>query len=324
MASLNLRKLLAKTAENWPAKVLSIALAIILFVFHRMSVMESRFFSVPLRIEHNANLIPASPYARMIRVSLKGDANSIYPILEDDIEAYIDLQKYETEGWYRTPVQILKKGTALGVEPLEINVDPIEISLELDRRISKFLPLTASLRGSVEEGYDLSSHTLSPTQVVVDGPLRLLGNIAELYTEEINLDGRKEDFSVMVNILNRDPLLAIRGNGMTEFRGFIRSRVSVRNFTSMPITVQGLDQRFNAEIDIKQGSVRAEGSQNELDSFVPPDAFLSVDASAIDRAGTYTLPLAVSLPPELNLLRREPQELTLTVTLRSGPAGGGL
>jgi YbbR domain-containing protein len=324
MASLNFRKLLAKTAENWPAKVLSIALAIIFFVFHRMSTMESRFFSVPLRIEHNASLIPASPYTRMIRVSLKGDANSIYPILEDDLEAYIDLQKYETEGWYRTPVQILKKGTALGVEPLEITVDPMEISLELDHRISKYLPLTASLRGSVEEGYDLASHTLSPTQVVVDGPLRLLGNITELYTEEIDLDGRNADFSVMVNILNRDPLLVIRGNGMTEFRGFIQRRVSVRNFGNMPITVQGLNQKFTGELDVKQGTVRAEGSQNELDSFVPTASFLSVDASAIEKEGAYTLPLAVSLPAGLNLVRREPQEVSLTVTPRGTNSAGGV
>jgi hypothetical protein len=81
---LNGRKLLIKVVENWPVKVLSIALAIILFVFHRMSVLEDRFFSVPLKVETAGTLIPASPYPRMVRVSLRGDANSIYPILEDD------------------------------------------------------------------------------------------------------------------------------------------------------------------------------------------------------------------------------------------------
>jgi hypothetical protein len=107
---------------------------------------------------------------------------------------------------------------------------------------------------------------------------------------------------------------------MTEFRGFIQSRVSVRNFGSVPITVQGLDQKFTAEPDVKLGSVRAEGREKELDSFAPPPSFLSVDASAIDKPGIYALPLRVSLPPGLNLLRREPEEVSLTVTLHS-PAG---
>jgi YbbR domain-containing protein len=321
MTWFNPQKIIAKAAENWLVKVISIALAIILFVFHRMSTLESRFFSVPLRVEHNASLIPASPYTRMIRVSLRGDANSIYPILDDDIEAYIDLRNYETEGLYHTPVQIRKKGTALGVDPLEITADPMEISLELDRRMSKYLPLTASLRGSVEEGYDLASQTLTPNQVTVDGPLRLLGNITELYTEEIDLDGRNADFSVMVNILNQNPLLVIRGNGMTEFRGFVQNRVSVRNFMGIPITVNGLAPQFAAEPDIKLGSIRAEGGQKELDAFVPPASFLSVDASAIEMPGTYTLPLDAVLPEGLNLVRQDPLEVSVTVTLNSGGDG---
>ncbi|GHV61526.1 hypothetical protein AGMMS49587_05910 [Spirochaetia bacterium] len=318
MVPLNLKKLILKAVENWPVKVLSIALAIILFVFHRMSILESRVFSVPLRIEQSAGFIPASPYTRMIRVSLRGDKNSIDPIQENDIEAYIDLQKYQAEGSYRAPVQIRKLGTALDVESLEITADPMEIPLELDRRINKVLPLTANIRGSVEEGYDLFSQTLTPNQASVEGPRRLLANITELSTGEIDLDGRNTDFSVTVNILNPDPLLSIRGNRTVEFRAVIQKRVSVRNIESIPITVQGLDEKFAAELDVKLGSVKAEGAQSELDSFVPPDFFLSVDASAIDREGNYTLPIAVSLPPELNLERWEPQEVLLTVTLQSG------
>ncbi|GHT70394.1 hypothetical protein FACS1894110_21890 [Spirochaetia bacterium] len=318
MASFSLRKLIARASENWLVKVISVFLAIVLFVFHRMSAMESRFFSVPLTIESNANLIPASPYTRMVRVSLRGDRNSIDPILEDDINAYIDLRKYETEGLHRVPVQIRKLGTAQEVGPLEITVDPMEISLELDHRASKSLPLTANTRGSVEEGYDLASQTLTPSQVTVDGPQRLFANITELSTAEIDLAGRNADFSLMVNIINPDPLLVIRGNRMTEFRGIIQSRVSVRNIESIPITVQGLDPKFAVELDIKLGSVKVEGDQGALDSFEPPDTFLSVDASAIGQEGTYTLPLEVSLPSGLNLVRQEPLEVLLTITPGSG------
>ncbi|MDR0623962.1 MAG: hypothetical protein LBG10_05975 [Treponema sp.] len=318
MSSLNSRKLLAKAAENWPAKVLSIALAIVLFAFHRMSTLEDRFFSVPLTVEMNNSLIPASSYNRMIRVSLRGDANSIYPILEDDIEAYIDLKKSESPGWYRVPVQIRKTGTALGVEPLEISVDPMEISLELDRKISKYVPLTANLRGTVLSGYDLISHTLTPAQVVVDGPLTRLGSISELYTDFIDLDGRSENFSVAVNILNRDPLIVIRGSGMTEFHGFIQRLVPVRNIADLPITLNNLAEDLEAELDVKSGTVRLDGDQRQLDLFEPPPGFLYADCSAITGPGTYTVPLEVELPPGINLVRQEPQTVALTVTRKEG------
>jgi hypothetical protein len=65
MFSLNRSKILAGIAENWLAKVLSIALAIILFAFHRMGSLEDRFFSVPLNVELSSTLTPASSYTRI-------------------------------------------------------------------------------------------------------------------------------------------------------------------------------------------------------------------------------------------------------------------
>ncbi|MDR3193353.1 MAG: hypothetical protein LBT87_09840 [Treponema sp.] len=314
MFSSNLRKILVKAADNWVAKVLSVFLAIIVFVFHRMTTMESRFFLTPLIVELPAHLVPSSSYTRMIRVTLRGDANNIMPILEDDVEAYIDLGHIDVPGSFRAPVQIRKKGSAVGVEPLEISFNPIEIELELDQKSSKYVPLTANIQGSLEPGYDLVSHSLTPTQVALDGPGKLLDQVAELYTDIIDLEGRNADFSVMVSILNRDPLLTIRGNGMTEFRGFVRSRVAVRNFSSLPITIEGLDKRFLPELDVAFGNVRVSGPQVELDAFVPPRSFLSVDCSGITGEGVYTLPVKVNLPPSLNLERGEPREITVAVS----------
>jgi hypothetical protein len=321
MFSLNSSKFLSRVAENWPAKVLSIALAIILFVFHRMSTLEDRFFSVPLNVELHSSMVPASPYARIVRVSLRGEANSIYPILEDDIEAYIDLKNYTAPGQYRAPVLIRKKGTALGVEPLEISVDPIEVSLTLDHKLSKYVSITVNLRGNVREGHDLVSYTLTPAQAVIDGPLSILGNISELQTDVIDLEGRSEDFSLTVNILNRDPLLVIRGSGMVEFHGFIQRSVPVRSFSDLPIIPEGLEKGFSAEPDIKTGSVRLEGPQNELDMFTPPPDFLFADLTGVSAPGAFTLPVRVRLPDGFILARQEPGEVVFTVS--PAPAGGG-
>jgi YbbR domain-containing protein len=238
--------------------------------------------------------------------------------MEDDIDAFVDLSRFNAEGSYRVPVQVRKGGTALGVEPLEISVDPLEISLELDRKISKYVPLTANIRGNLQSGYDLVSHTLTPTQVVVDGPMNLLGGISELYTDLIDLDGRNADFVVTVNILNRDPLLTIRGNGQTEFHGFVRKLVPVKNIEGLPITVVGLPEEFAARTDLKLGSARIEGTQADLDLFRPPALFLTVDCSGVTEEGTYTLPVQIQLPPELNLIKLDPQDITVTVGSKDG------
>jgi hypothetical protein len=327
--------MLARAVENWPAKVLSIALAIILFIFHRMSVLEDRFFSVPLNIELNGSLVPAGSYPHMIRISLRGDASGILPILEDDIEAYVDMTKYTEPGTYRAPVQVRKQGTALGVDSLEINVDPIEINLELDQKISKNVPLNPIYQGYLEQGYELVNYTLNPSQVVVDGPQGLMSNISGLSTEAIELGGRSEDFTVSVRVLNRDPLLVIRGDGVTEFRGFIISSVIERSIDTIPIVLQGLSADLivvsqdnfatgsalegvdgtpdDDTLVIAQGSVRLGGGQNKLENFVPPARFLKVDASGITEPGTYTLPVIADESPDFTLIRTDPPDVTVEV-----------
>jgi YbbR domain-containing protein len=315
MRPLNGRKLLLKIIENWPAKVLSIAMAVVLFMFHRMNILENRFFSVPLQLELNNTLTPASSYPHMVRVSLRGEANSIFPILEEDIEAYLDFTRYNEKGNYRAPVQIRRSGTALGVEPLEISVDPLEIAVELDEKMNKYVPLKPKFEGYLESGYEMVSYTLTPTQVVVDGPRRLLEQVLELSTETIEIGGRSEDFTTTVHILNRDPLLQIRGDGMAEFRGFVKKLIIIRSFDNLPVTISGLADNFTAVMEVTTGSIRIEGNQNELERYNPASNanILTLDCSGITESGSYTLPVQADIPAMFTLIRSDPTAVTIQV-----------
>jgi YbbR domain-containing protein len=305
---------MAKAVENWPAKVLSLGLAIILFVFHRMSILEDRFFSVPLNIEHRGQLMPSSSYPRMVRVSLRGEANSIYPILEEDIDVFVDIEKFEVPGLYTVPVQWRKLGTARAVEPLQITVDPAEITVSLDHRISKLIPLTASFRGQPEAGHAMTSYTLDPAQVIVDGPAELIWDISEIFTEPIDLDGRKSDFVVSVHILNRDNLIIIRGSGTTEFQGNISPIIPVRNIANVPIVITGIAHGLSAELQTRAAGVRLEGyNQDAVSNFRPSPDFLKVDCMGITEPGTYVLRVSHGSAEDMNI-RVEPEEVAVVIS----------
>jgi YbbR domain-containing protein len=216
-------KLLSKIIEKWPAKVLSVAAALIISIFYRINTLETRFVSVPLLLESADSFIPSNSYARTVRVSLRGEANSINPILEEDIEAYIDLKKYTQEGVYRIPVQIRKKGGALGVEPLEISVVPIEVTLVLEQKTIRSIPVYPVFSGKIAEGYEMTGQSNFPSEVIAEGPRSALEAIYEFNTDTINLDGRYENFTVMANIINNNPLITIYGGRICEYRGVIRS-----------------------------------------------------------------------------------------------------
>jgi hypothetical protein len=248
----------------------------------------------------------------MVQVTLRGD-NSIFSILEDDIEAYIDFSQYTAQGFYRAPVQINKTGTALRVDPLEISVDPMEISLELDHKISKLVPLRPAIRDAPQEGYELVSYSMTPTQVQIDGPSNVMQTISELSTDFIELDGRNADFTVVVNILNRDPLVVIRGNGTTEFRGIIREKIISLTFERIPIVITGLAPHLDATLNIRNGSMEIEGSQLEIHDYTPPAESLQVNLSHIGEPGIYTLPVTVGDVSGFTLIKHSPETVQVRV-----------
>jgi hypothetical protein len=313
---------LARMTENWPPKVISVAMAIVLLVFHRMSLLEERFFSVPLVVETGNALIPASPYPGMIRVTLRGDANAIYPILESDIQAYIDLNKHAEPGTYRAPVQIHKTGTAVRTEALEISVDPMELTLTLDERLSKTVSVQARFRGVVESGYELSSHSLEPSHVAIEGPRGIVSNVEELFTDYIELTGRSEDFSSAVRISNEDPLLIVRGNGFAEFHGTVREKQRAESFENLPIRIEGLDDRFSGELEISSGSVRIEGGHSIFDRTDSRNIRLYVDCASIDATGDFLMPVLVFFPHLFIIVRQDPQQVILHVLKREPDADG--
>ena len=313
---MNSRKLINRIAENWAAKALSVAIALLLFVFHRMNTLATRPLSVPLLVQTDAELVPASLYPRNVRVILRGDDNGIKSIADNDITAYVDLSRYKTKGWHRSPVQIRKEGTALGVEPLEITVNPLEISVLLDLNVSKTVPLLVDIQGRPASGFELMDHSLSSRDVTVSGPQDILESVTELRTEHVDLQGRTGDFSTVVNIINTNSFINMRGNGIVEFKGIIRPAIRVRNIEGIPIALRNLNPDFMAFTGGVTGSIGLEGDQNSLFAFSPKEGFFSVDCSGLAGPGTYALPVEVDLPGGFILIRQEPVELSLSVTVR--------
>ena len=63
---------LSRLLAHWPAKVISLAAATLLFFFYRYSSLEERTLSIPLKLNLPPGLAVATPYPRYVRVTLRG------------------------------------------------------------------------------------------------------------------------------------------------------------------------------------------------------------------------------------------------------------
>lgn len=318
---MDVRKIFEKAIENWPAKVLSVVLAIVLFVFHQISTLEEDSFSALLRVESNGQLVPSNIYEESVRVTLRSDARTLNSIDRQDIEVYVDLLKMENPGTYHVPVMVRKTGTAAGVDPLEVRVNPSEIEITLDYNITKSVPVTPNFRGNLDSGYEMISYSLEPTQVEIEGPRSILDSTTSLSTDYIELTGRRSNFVTTARILTSNPLMRFQGSGLVEVHGAVEELIMIRNFDHLPIVTTGLNDRFTASLNIREGSVRFEGSQNALADYILWGTVLSLDCSNIERAGTVEIPVTVSVPPQFSLVRYEPMSVSVMIDVRSEDAG---
>jgi YbbR domain-containing protein len=277
-------------------------------------------------VETDNALIAAGPYPGMIKITLRGEDNTINPIREDDIQAYIDLEKYTEPGIYRAPVQIRKEETALRADTLEISVDPLEVALTLDKRLRKTVPVTAKFRGALEPGYEWDGdYTLIPARVEIEGPASVLTNVRELSTEVIEISGRSGDFSLAVRLVNPESLLRIRGSALIEFHGAIREHLRIQNFEDLLIRIDNLDEQFAGALEISSGSVRIEGGDSIIDGIQDRDVSLSVDCSSIDSSGEFLLPVTALFPAMVTLIRQDPENVRIQILRRhpENPGTGG-
>jgi len=198
---------------------------------------------------------------------------------------------------------------------MEIVSNPEEISLELDTRMSKTVPLSPRFQGYLEPGYEMVSYFLEPNQAVIDGPMKLVTGVSELDTDSIELGSRNSDFTVRVQIINPNRLLIVRGDGTAEFKGFIKELILIRSFDNIPIQVKGLGENLEASLDPPSASIKIQGVQSLLDSVAgEADALvLSVDCGGINGTGSFELPLLVTVKDGLSVERREPETIKAVI-----------
>ncbi len=95
---MKLNKYLQGLLYNWPAKVLSLVFAILVYAFIQFSTMGSRVVSIPISVDLPQTLVAESLVPSSIEVTIQGNEDIIYLINPDSIEASLDFSTVEEAG----------------------------------------------------------------------------------------------------------------------------------------------------------------------------------------------------------------------------------
>lgn len=83
---------------NWPAKVLSLVFAVLIYAFIQYSTLDTRVVTIPLAVTLPDDLVAESLVPQKIEVQIKGNENIIYLVDLDAITATIDFSDVHEVG----------------------------------------------------------------------------------------------------------------------------------------------------------------------------------------------------------------------------------
>jgi YbbR domain-containing protein len=296
-----------------PVKVICLAAAVILLLFHRITTLSERFFSVPLDVSTPAGLAVASSFPKTVRITLRGAGDAIFPILEEDVDASVSLDSHHSPGVYRADVKVDRKGTAQGVEPLEIQVDPQTITFTLEPLAEKRVVVSPDIKGTPAYGYEVVQSDLTPPNMVIRGARSRVQPITSLSTEEIDLTGRTSSFAARVKVLLPNPLVKVGGEAAADFRATIQESTVQHTFEPVAVAPADLSPHLALKGELPAGRLKGQGTQLSVDAIHPEQLQLVLELGSIRRAGTYTLPTRPDPVTGIMVLDWDPKEVTVTV-----------
>lgn len=293
---MKVKQFLDKILQNWPAKVICFVMALFLYIFHQVSLLDRKTFMVPLAVQADGQMLPVSQYPGYVKVTVRARPDAIASVLSSDIKAELNLDTYSDEGVYSVPVTLNIQPRLLMLDPFEVSVKPEYVNIRIEEKILKYINLEPSLSGEAEHGYTVSGFTVTPPTVAVTGPRSIVENLSRIYTDKIDITGISADTVYQTRVDNINSLIRVEDIDGCSVALQVTADPLTKTLANVQIKAVNLAETLQLTEKLPTVSFEITGTVPQLESFVPDDKTVYVDCGIIKEPGSYELPVRFALP----------------------------
>lgn len=287
--------MLERLLANWPLKLLSLALAVALWIAVTGEDHTVKDFTVPIDVQLPDDRILVATPPTNATVRIDGPESLIRELDPLGLTIRLDLRDVP---FGERDVQLSE--VHVGGIPSRASVvfiDPDRLSLSVDRRRRRELPVVADIEGEPPPGYALYQALVSPERVMVEGPASAVDALAHVRTNPIHVDRMTRAFTEKVAVVRERPQVRLLDPTPIEVRVVIDESPVEMSFDDVPVD---LPEPATGTVSPSAARVTLTGPRSILERLPLARIRAIADLGAVE-AGAQQVPVradVVDLPPE--------------------------
>jgi YbbR domain-containing protein len=190
--------MIEKLSHNWPAKLLSVFFALILWFFVTGEQTAEVGFAVPLELKNiPKGMMVVNDIPTLVDLRINGPRTILSTLRPSDILLSIDL-KGAKKGvtTFRRLEERISIPTALKITRLS----PSTLDVSLEKIQEKLVPVKIVFSGKPAKGYRIDNVEIEPGDVFVQGAKAELKKILAVKTVPVDIQDAKEEISTSVQL----------------------------------------------------------------------------------------------------------------------------
>ena len=267
-----------------------------------------------------SGLAKTSFHTHSIEVRVKGSLRQIHRVealnLTYLVDLYADLTSDPADGaafispsFYAIPVIKDRLAIPPGVQITQIT--PAFITVQLDRKLTRAVPVEVVLAGEPAMGYEVAHAKADPEILALTGPESVLKKITVIQTKPVDITGA-DDTLKKAGAVDLDALETSMPNTLVTVSVAIRKQIVTHTYTGVPVTIRNASLSGveitppDIEITLK-GPVNVFKNNSDL-----PDFQVYIDLKDLS-SGVYVRPAVIAVPVGLVLVEAKPENFTVKI-----------
>jgi len=305
------RRVAAWSFEHFGLKVLSLGLALLLWMVIAGEETVERGLRVPLELQQMPAAIEVTgDVPTTVDVRVRGGPDALSRVGPGDVVAVLDLRSARS-GRRLFPMTPEQVRAPFGVEVVQVT--PSAVVMAFEASASREVPVMPASDGRPAPGYIVGLMSAEPKMVEIIGPESAVRRATEVLTEPVPVSGATATVKQSVILGLLDPALRLKSARSAIVTVQINPAPLERTLHNRPVHLRNLDAGVQAKAEPAAVELTVRGDREALNRAAADAVSAYVDLAGLG-PGQYTLDVRAESSPEAGVTRIDPVSVQVRIT----------